>query len=174
MRLYLVRHAEAVPRGTPGYQHDAQRPLTDEGHAQAKSVGDGLKRLKIKPDVIVTSPYLRASQTAEHLARTFGMTSAVREADALHPEGTATDASMALRGLSMHEHVMLVGHEPHLSTWLGMLVAGEDGLRVLFKKAGVACVEVERVPPPRGTGTLRWIMTPKQLALIGTHDARHH
>jgi phosphohistidine phosphatase len=117
---------------------------------------------------------VRAAQTAEHLARVFGLTSAVRELDALHPEGTAADASMALRGLSMHEHVMLVGHEPHLSTWLASLVSPDEGLRVLFKKAGAACVEVDRVPPPRGAGTLRWLMTPKQLTLIANHDARHH
>lgn len=166
MRLYLVRHADAVPRGTPGYPHDAQRPLTEAGQAQAKAAGEALKRLKITPDVIVTSPYLRAAQTADHVARIFGLSAMVREADALHPDGTPADASLGLRSLSAHDHVVLVGHEPHLSAWLAHLVSGDDGVRLLFKKGGAACVDVERVPPARGTGTLRWLLTPKQLALI--------
>ena len=167
MRLYLVRHAEAAPRGTPGFAQDAQRPLTEEGHEQAKAVGEGLKRLKIAPSVIGTSPFLRAAQTAEHLAQVFGLTSTVRKLEALQPDAAAAETSTALRGLSMYQHVVLVGHEPHLSAWLSTLVAGEESLRCLFKKAGVACVEVDRLPPSRGTGVLRWLMTPKQLLMIG-------
>jgi phosphohistidine phosphatase SixA len=65
-------------------------------------------------------------------------------------------------------HVALVGHEPHISAWLSLLVAGHsDALHCQFKKAGVACVEVDRVPPAPGSGTLRWFLTPKQLRQIG-------
>ena len=167
MRLYLLRHADAVPRGTPGYRQDAQRPLTEAGHVQAREVAEGLKRLKVPVDAIGVSVLLRAAQTAEYVARAFGLEQALRQLDTLRPEAEPADTSQALRAFSRCEHVVLVGHEPHLSTWLGWLVAEQGQVRCLFKKAGVACVEIERAPPAKGSGTLRWFMTPKQLALIG-------
>ncbi len=167
MRLYLLRHAEAIPRGTAGYAQDAARPLTDEGRRQARQVAKGLQRLGVPAEVIVASPYVRAAQTAEEVARVLAFEEPVRTLEALRAEAKPRETSAALAALASHDHVVLVGHEPHLSAWLAELVAGEDGLRCVFKKGGVACVEVERVPPPRGSGTLRWLMTPKQLDLIG-------
>jgi phosphohistidine phosphatase len=169
MRCYLLRHAEAVPRGTPGYRHDAQRPLTEAGHEQAREVAAGLKRLKIPVDVVVTSPYLRAQQTAEHVIRSFGLGS-VEELAALEPEANPQLASNALHAWARHQHIILVGHEPHMGSWLSWLVTEDGDLRCLFKKAGVACVELDRVPPLKGGGTLRWLLTPKQLALIGRNE----
>jgi phosphohistidine phosphatase len=167
MRLYLVRHAIAVPHGTPGFARDADRPLTDEGRSQAADAARGLKRLKVPLEAIATSPYLRAVQTAEQLAGVFDARLPLRELGALKAEADPRDASLALKGFSACGHVALVGHEPHLSRWLGLLVTARGDLRCLFKKGGVACVEVERVPPPDGSGTLRWLLTAKQLALIG-------
>ena len=167
MRLYLLRHADAVPRGTPGYRQDAQRPLTEGGHVQACEVAEGLMRLKVPVDAIGVSVLLRAAQTAEYVARAFGLKQAVRQIESLQPEADPSQTSRALGAFAKFEHVVLVGHEPHLSTWLGWLVAEQGQVRCLFKKAGVACVEIERVPPAKGSGTLRWFMTPKQLALIG-------
>ena len=166
MRLYLLRHADAVPRGTPGVTQDAQRPLTDEGRQQAADVGEGLRRLKAAVGLIVTSPYLRAAQTAEQVRRRLDEALEVRELDALQPESTSRHTSLALRGLDGHAELLFVGHEPHLSGWLAELIAPK-GLRCDFKKAGVACVEIGRVPPPAGSGTLRWFLTPRQLRLIG-------
>ncbi len=167
MRLYLMRHAAAVPRGTPGYAQDMQRPLTEEGHEQARSVAKGLKRLHADVDLIVTSPYLRALQTAEQVAHVFGPRMTVKELDELRADVSPRETSIALKALAAHEQIVLVGHEPHLSTWVGELVADHGGMRCFMKKAGVACIEIDRVPPPQGSGTLRWLMTPKQLTLIG-------
>ena len=167
MRLYLLRHALAVPGGTPGYSQDAHRPLTDEGRAQALEVGAGLKRLKINPDLVVTSPYVRAVQTAEQAARALGFRRGIKELAALRSEAKPSDTSDALAAFAGHERLLLVGHEPHLSAWIAELVAGRGGMQCLMKKAGVACVDVERVPPPSGSGTLRWLLTPRQLTLIG-------
>jgi phosphohistidine phosphatase len=165
MRLYLFRHAIAVPRGTPGYPHDAQRPLTEEGLDQAREVAQGLKQLKIPIDLIVSSSYLRALQTAEQLARVYDMRNGIKQIDGLHPEVEPSETSAVLRAYSMYEHVVLVGHEPHLSGWLAELVA-QSGMRCMMKKGGVACVEIGRIPPPTGSGMLRWLMTPKQLSRI--------
>ena len=166
MRLYLVRHAEAVPRGTPGFSDDAKRPLTEEGHIQARLAGEALKLLRITPDLLLSSPYLRALQTAEHLSQVFSHKPLpVKEMDELRAEAEPPKTSAALKPFANANHVFLVGHEPHLSEWIAQLTA-KEGMRCLMKKGGTACIEVEKVPPAQGSGTLRWLMTAKQLALI--------
>lgn len=167
MRLYVMRHAEAVPRGTPGYDPDSERPLTAEGRLQARSVAKGLKRLKIPIKMIAMSPYARAVQTAEEVRRVLGSGIEMTMLDELRAEANPEEASLALRSLSAHDHLLTVGHEPHGSAWIAELVAGAVGMRCLMKKGGVACIELEPIPPPRGSGLLRWLMMPKQLALIG-------
>lgn len=167
MRLYLIRHAEAVPHGTPGYAQDEQRPLTKQGQQQAADVARGLKRLEAPIQVIVTSPYVRAVETAQIVRRTFDERVPLKEMPEMRAEAEPKATSSALKALATAGHVALVGHEPHLSAWLSLLVTGREGaLRCQFKKAGVACVEVARVPPAPGSGTLRWFLTPKQLCLI--------
>jgi len=167
MRLYLMRHAIAVARGNPGDARDAQRPLTEDGREQARSVAKGLKRLKADADLIATSPYLRALQTAEQVAQLFGRGMPVKELDALRPDVNPAETSLALNAFAAHDGIVLVGHEPHLGAWVAELVADRGGMRCRFKKAGVACIEIDRVPPPQGSGTLQWLMSPKQLTLIG-------
>ena len=67
MELYLIRHADAAPVGTHGIRDDAERPLTDIAHKQARDLGDGLRKRDIKVEKLVTSPFLRARQTAEDI-----------------------------------------------------------------------------------------------------------
>ena len=165
MRLYLIRHAIAVPREHPDYHdHDVKRPLTDEGHEQAERVARGFDRLRIEPSLIVSSPLVRAEQTAEHLGSVLRVR--IQELDALEPETSPKETSQALKNFADHEELMLVGHEPHLSAWMKELLAGSGNLQALIKKGGAACINIERVPPAAGSGLLRWLMTPKQLALI--------
>ena len=167
MRLYLMRHATAVPRGTPGYLQDSRRPLTDAGRAEARAVAQGLRRLKVGVELIATSPYVRAVQTAGEVAPVLGVKAPVRELDVLRAEVEPPETSRALQLFGQIDAALLVGHEPHLSSWIAWLIAKSGTRGVVVKKAGVACVEVERVPPAQGSGTLRWLLTPKQLTLIG-------
>lgn len=167
MRIYLMRHAAAVPRGTPGYSKDAQRPLTGEGLLQSRGVARGLKRLKIPVDLVLTSPLLRAAQTAEQVAKEMGKGLRVRECPELQPDQPVQRASQALKEAEGAQHVLLVGHEPHLSMWMGEMVSPRGRARCLMKKGGVACVELDEVPPSPGGGTLRWLMSPKHLTRIG-------
>ena len=167
MRLYVMRHADAVPRGTPGYGQDAQRPLTAGGRLQARDAAKGLKCLSIPIKVILTSPYARAVQTAEEVRRVFGSGTEMTPMEELRAEANPEDTSFALRAFCAFDHLLAVGHEPHCSAWITELVTNSGTMRCLVKKGGVACVELERLPPARGDGTLRWLMTAKQLALIG-------
>ena len=167
MRLYLMRHADAVPHGTPGYLSDAQRPLTGEGRAQARGVASGLKRLDVELGMVLTSPYVRAIQTAEEFIRAWGGRLAIKELDALRSEVDPKMTSLALKRTDIDGDLLLVGHEPHLSAWIAELVSSTSHAHCVMKKAGVACVEIERIPPARGSGMLRWLMTPKSLMLLG-------
>ena len=168
MRLYLIRHADAVSRDLPGYARDEQRPLTTNGQQQAADVGRALKRLEASIRVVATSPYVRAVQTAQGVRRAFDARLPLQELPEMRSEADPKSTSAALRAFVADEEVALVGHEPHISAWLSLLVTGrDDALRCQFKKAAVACVDVDHVPPTPGSGTLRWFLTPKQLHLIG-------
>ena len=171
MRLYLVRHATAVLRGTPGFPKDSRRPLTEEGRDEARRAAAALRRMKISLDAVVSSPYLRAMQTAEILAREVEFREPIQELDALRAEVEPRETSISLKLLADRDEVALVGHEPHLSAWIAELVA-EQGMRCVMKKGGIACIEIEQVPPPTGSGTLRWLLTPKQLALMAGRAAQ--
>lgn len=164
MRLYLLRHATAAPHGSAA--QDADRPLTEEGHEEARGVALGLKRLELGVAVILTSPYVRAKETAQHAADVLGPGLAIKPVRVLEPEADPRQASMALQPFAGAAQLLCVGHEPHLSAWIAELVSGA-GLRCQMKKAGVACIEIGSVPPPSGSGTLRWLLTPKQLTMIG-------
>ena len=174
VRLYIMRHANAVSRGTAGYGQgrDSERPLNENGREQAHKVAKGLKRLGIIPDLLLTSPYRRATETAEQVRRVLGPSIPTKEMPELRSEARPAGTSLALGGYASAEEILLVGHEPHLSSWLAELVATPSGFKCLIKKAGVSCVEVPRVPPPGGSGVLRWLMTPKQLSGIAK-AARH-
>ena len=162
-----MRHAVAVPPGTPGYLRDAQRPLTEEGLRQAERVARGLQRLGVVFDAVATSGLVRAVQTATRVARVYGWREPFDELDALTPEADPAMTSLALKAFKGRAQVLLVGHEPHLSAWLGLLIGGPAGARCQMKKAAVACVEIEHAPPTAGSGVLKWLLPPKPLSLIG-------
>lgn len=165
IRLYLMRHATAEPHGGPG--RDAQRPLTEAGRTEARGAARGLKRLKVEPEQLITSPYLRARQTAEAVAALLAPAAALKELGSLRPESDPQATSSDLKAFKAAKSLMFFGHEPHMSAWVAWLVGGDAGMRCLMKKASVACIEVEHLPPAKGGGLLRWLMTPKQMALIG-------
>jgi phosphohistidine phosphatase SixA len=108
---------------------------------------------------------VRAAQTADPIGRVLKL--AVREWPLLQSEVEPRQTSRGLKELGDAGAAVFVGHEPHLSGWIADLAAGPQGMRCVMKKAGAACVEIGEVPPPAGSGTLRWLLTPKQLALIG-------
>lgn len=164
VRLYLMRHATAAPHGAPA--QDPQRPLTESGHAEAQSVAKGLMRLKILPSQVVASPYLRAKETAQEAAKVLGLSAPLKELSSLRPESNPELTCADLKSFQ-GEALLFVGHEPHMSRWVAWLVDTDGNMNCLMKKAGVACVEVEQLPPSKGSGILRWLMTPKQLSIIG-------
>ncbi len=159
--LYLVRHAHAVARGTPGIDDDL-RPLIGKGERAARLAGRALRRIGVEPELIATSPLPRAERTARILAHSLGCDALVREFGSLRAECEIGGIAGWLQ--SRRERVLIVvGHDPWISELIGLLAGGE-GLDTRMPKAGIACLKSRA-----GSGyELEWLLRPKLVrALLG-------
>ena len=163
MEIWLLRHAAAEERASSG--RDADRTLTDDGHRRAREVARGLAALEPGIELVMTSPYARARQTAEPAARALKLSRGLRESAALEPDRDPDEILDELRSEKV-ESVLLVGHEPHMGALLGRLVYGRGGHPIPMKKAAVARVAWVG----SGPGTLRALLPPKVLALVGAAE----
>jgi phosphohistidine phosphatase len=162
MDLYLIRHADAVPLGEDGVTSEEVRPLTAKGQEQAKLLASGLNARGIRLGMVLTSPLLRARQTAEGMLRAWPHPPAeLRICDELAPGGKRRKLSRFLRELGS-DNAALVGHEPDLGRFAAWLIASKKA-HLELAKAGVAYILCN--PPVRKrTGTLVWLVTPEWLA----------
>jgi phosphohistidine phosphatase len=164
MKIILLRHGIAAERGTLDFERDSERPLTPEGRRKVRLIAKALARLKIFPDVILTSPLVRAYQTAEiaatvlrrkkqlhfctHLASGGNPKRLVAEVNRLHGDA---------------ESVMLVGHEPDMSLLISLLLTGSTtGAAIELRKGGLCVLEAEPVRAGK-CATLLWLAPPKLL-----------
>jgi len=159
MNLYIVRHAIAVEHGTPGYEDDSQRPLTDNGRKKMKKISRSLDRLGLQLDVILTSPYVRARDTAKILADRFSMTEKIYFSENLIPPGNFEALVFEIHEKYDLANVALVGHEPMLSSLISWLTTGETEARIMLKKGGVAFLSSDSLFKD-GRATLQWLLTP--------------
>ena len=156
MTIYFLRHASAG-KGMMNPKKDERRPLDDEGILQARYVGRLLANLDVQVDQIVSSPLTRARQTASLVANELAFESAVQIEDALRPDAEFEHFQEMLARYRKYDAVMVVGHNPSLSEFLGKSVAGEGGpAQIDFKKGAVAKVEANG-----RNGSLQWLVTPK-------------
>jgi phosphohistidine phosphatase len=134
--LYLIRHGIAAERGS--YENDEERPLTPSGDRKTRKVAQRLDQLGIKFDRILSSPLVRARQTADILQRQ-GLSSTLEVFPALSPEGDIQDWLnwYDRHGKTTDQNIALVGHQPDLGNWAEILVWGEARERLVVKKAGV-------------------------------------
>ena len=112
-----------------------------------------------------TSPYPRALETAELAAREMGIAKRVKPRVELEA-GMEPEVAATLLGEEAGDSVMIVGHNPDLERLAAWLIDANGGAAIELKKGSVACVESE-APPGPGTGELRWLLTPRQLEIIG-------
>ncbi|MBF6567621.1 MAG: phosphohistidine phosphatase SixA [Candidatus Binataceae bacterium] len=160
MKLYLVRHAIAEDPA-PGI-NDHDRALTDTGKSRMMRTTEGLRKLKIRPALILTSPLKRAHQTAEIVSG--GLAGVKIELmPELAPGAAPSKAIDALRAYAKHKSVALVGHQPSLGYMLSLLLTGsERHCEFDFKKGAVACLKIDLSPNPTRS-VLQWFATPKIL-----------
>jgi phosphohistidine phosphatase len=161
VRLLLVRHAAAVPRGTPGV-HDDERALTPKGKAKFTVAAKGLARIARRPDVLLTSPLPRARATADIAARAFKRIEPTIEPALAHESLDGIVA--ALDTCPPGATVAIVGHEPTLSALLARLLGASHGERLAFKKGGAALVDLP--DGPTGLGVLLSFLRPKVLRTL--------
>lgn len=156
MILYLLRHGIAEDSNPGG---DSERALTDEGRRKLALILSIAKSAGLKPDLIVTSPYLRAEQTAELAAEALGYAEEPEGDGILMPFSDVLATWAEIRGMREFDSVMLVGHNPHLSDVMSAIL-GAPGGRIPMKKGALARLQVD----PTSTmpkGVLDWLLTAK-------------
>jgi phosphohistidine phosphatase len=160
--LYLIRHGVAEERSDK-WSDDGKRPLTDKGMSRMRKNARSLARLGVTLDVVLTSPLVRAKQTAEIVASAFDPRPSLVQVESLAPDGSYEAVVADLEKQSRRSHIALVGHEP----LIGALAARLCGSRrpFEFKKGGICRIDVETLPMA-GPGTLRWFAPPGLLKSI--------
>ncbi len=165
MRLILMRHGEAGDSDPQRWPDDRDRPLTEAGRGEHRAVASALRRMGLVFDRLLSSPLVRARQTAQITAEVYGVRD-VELTDALGDRATPEALLTQLRPLARdHEAVLCVGHEPFLPRMAGLLIAGSDRARIEMRKSGVLGVECAGAPGP-GTCTLLFHFRPDDLARL--------
>jgi phosphohistidine phosphatase len=158
MDVYLIRHAEAVSVKDGDGLTDEQRPLTDAGREQCRVLAATLQAHHLQFDRFVTSPLLRAQQTAEAMLEHWPAPAPeLLTCNALAPGGKSRKLTRFLLGLGV-ESAALVGHMPDLADYAGWLIGGKKA-QIALAKTGVACISCPGAPD-KGAGELVWLLTP--------------
>ncbi len=168
MNLYIVRHAIAEQRQeSASEEDDSQRPLTDAGRKKFRKVARGLRDLGVGIDMILTSPYVRAADTAAILRKKFKL--GKEQLDVMQEIAPGGDAARLVGEISQKygtlEGVAVVGHEPGLSRLISTLLSGDPTLPIMLKKGGVCCLTVDKLEYGR-CATLQWLMAPSQMEYL--------
>lgn len=161
MEIYFLRHANA---GEPKLNRakDEQRALDKLGIEQCHIVGRALAALKIEVDAVVSSPLVRAHQTAEIVAEELGQKDSIVVDDALRPEASYEQFEELLARHKDKDAIMVVGHNPSQTEFLNRLLTGDDREAIDFKKGAIARVGAEAGKP----AVLKWLMPPKVVKAI--------
>jgi phosphohistidine phosphatase len=167
MNIYIIRHAIAVDEGTSDYEQDSERPLTDKGRKKMRQIAKGLRNLGVEFDLILSSPYVRARETAEIVADVFKMKKKLAFSENLIPTGEPELLIAEVNEKYAMDSIALVGHEPHLSTFIGVLVTESAKLDVNLKKGGVCYLSADDLHHNDHRATLEWLLTPGILVEIG-------
>jgi len=161
--LFVLRHGIAVSRGDPDYPLDSDRPLTPKGIKRMGRISDGMRRIRVGFDQVLSSPYKRALETAFIVAREYEAGQDVQTLQALKAEVLPEEVIRTLLDkFSTCERLLLVGHEPQLSALISTLTSGSASARPLLKKGGLCRLQVEGLKVGK-CATLEWLLTPKQL-----------
>jgi len=162
MKLYLVRHGIAIDPEDPVCPSEAERYLTEKGTQRARKAAQGMRAMGVTADVIISSPLVRAIQTAEIFAEELEFKGKkLKKSIALEWGAPPENIFAELAKLkSPPDSIMLFGHAPHLDRTIALAIGANEDTTAL-KKSGAACLEMESLSPPHGQ--LVWLMTPKAL-----------
>lgn len=164
MEIYILRHAIAVHRGTAGYPDD-DRPLTEEGIGKMTRAAKGIAEIISDFDAILTSPLIRAYETAKITAKALDREDKIEICKQLLPGGSIKNLFSHLAKYKDRERILLVGHEPDLGYIASALIGSETSV-IEFKKGSLCRIDVSD-SPLKNPGKLIWHLTPKQLRQLG-------
>ena len=168
MKLYILRHGDAAEHGDPRYKED-ERPLTPKGIQRTKQLAHALRLMEISFDAVLSSPLVRARQTAEIAARGLKIERKIDLTENLSPSGSMSKLVTEISIIRpMPESVLLVGHEPYLSGFISLLCVGGPNLAVKLKKGALCRLEVEDLHCGK-CAELDWLLQPR---IIGFNPAR--
>ena len=166
MNLYILRHGLAVDPGTAEFAKDSERPLTPKGERKLWKIAQAIEELELSFDLILSSPYVRALQTAQIVAEALDLRKKLETTETLTPDGSTEKlVDLINRRKPRVEEVLLVGHEPYLSELISLLVSGNTESAVTMKKGGLCKLTSELLEEGR-CATLEWLLTPKQMCLM--------
>ncbi|MBY0524257.1 MAG: phosphohistidine phosphatase SixA [Gemmataceae bacterium] len=158
MDLYLIRHADALPLGEGGVIEDSQRPLSETGRVQSRAVANALKRVGIRVESMLTSPAVRARQTADEILTQWTESPPVlTECADLAIDGNRRKLAKVVNATGS-KSVALVGHQPDLCELAAWLI-GSRRAQLDVAKAGVVYIQCHD-EASKGCGTLVWLVTP--------------
>lgn len=163
MRLFILRHGIAEEHGAG--KSDELRRLTSKGKNELKLSFKGLKKLVESFNMVLTSPLIRAKETAEILCEEFNCSKVLKEFDLLAEYGVELKILKMLSEKNNIENICLVGHQPMIGELIMFLISGKATDSIPLKKGGVACLDLF-LPAKAGEVQLKWLLTPKQMQLI--------
>lgn len=163
VQLYIMRHGLAEPRGK-AWPDDTMRPLTEDGIDGLRRTGRALRMLEVSLGVILSSPLVRASQTAEILAEASRPRPPVVVVDSLSPGGSHAAIVKDIVAHARDGRAAIVGHEPGLGEFAAKLIGLPQPLA--FKKGAIARIDFDRFSAA-AIGELRWFLPPKMLRRLG-------
>ncbi len=171
MDLIMIRHGKAGERNPETWPDDDLRPLTKEGMAELRIVLKSMRKMGVEFDFLVTSPLVRARQTADIVAEAYAWDEPPQESEVLGHGCTAVGVLKLLAKFPPDSTVAIVGHEPDFSRIAAQLVGKSGDARLDFKKGGAAGIAFEG-HPVAGAGTLTFLLKPGQLRKLG-HKPDH-
>lgn len=171
MELFILRHGETSKRLSRSGGLD--RPLTYTGTTDIKNIADSIKKLRIKIDLIVTSPLSSCKQTGEIINDLFNKRIPIIICNHLKPEGELLDFYNKISKYKDTSSILIVGHEPYLSSMINDIISKNDADRnynknnnnIILKKAGLSRIKITSTVP-KLKGELRWLLTPRILKKI--------
>ena len=163
LELYLIRHGVAAERGEE-YPDDSKRPLTSEGIARLRKEAKALEGLDVSFDQILSSPLVRARQTADVFAEELKGKPPIANTDALTPAGSPGAVIQELAKHMRKASIALVGHEPNIGELAARLIGARSPIE--FKKGAICRIDFDGLPP-KVLGQLRWFVPPRVLRKTG-------
>ncbi|MBI5060076.1 phosphohistidine phosphatase SixA [candidate division KSB1 bacterium] len=171
MEVYLLRHAIAADRGTPGLVDD-DRPLTADGIDKMKKAARGIAELAKGFDLVLTSPLIRAQETARIAAEATSSSERIGVAKELLPTATTREMYSLLMTHRALERILLVGHEPNLSRFATHLLGGTSSV-IEFRKGSLCRIDLTP-STPRESGVLIYLLPPRALRALGSKGRQPH